>query len=62
VKRQLVSAILVSASICSGGAAYDLSPGKPFPPLSLPSISDSEKIDFSEQLGEKLMLHLFASW
>ena len=43
-------------------AAYDLSPGKPFPPISLPSINGSGKIDLREHLGDKLMLHLFASW
>ena len=55
-----LSFLLALATSCSAG--YDLSPGKPFPPISLPSIDGSGKIDLREQLGEKLMLHLFASW
>jgi len=46
----------------SSAATYDLSPGKPFPPFALPSIHGGEEIDFKEQIGEKLMLHMFASW
>lgn len=54
--------LLFLASVASCPAADDLSPGKPFPPISLPSINGSGKVDLREQLGDKLMLHLFASW
>ena len=53
---------LFLASVTSGGATSDLSPGNPFPLIALPSIKDGEKIEIGEQFGGKLMLHLFASW
>jgi hypothetical protein len=43
-------------------AAFELTTGNRFPQVTLPSISTGKEISFKDQLGEKLMLHLFASW
>ncbi len=58
----MFSALLSLSLIGPVSAGIDLSPGKAFPSLSLPSIATGKKVDFQEQLGEKLMLHLFAAW
>ena len=42
--------------------AYDLSPGKPFPNIVLPSVADGRALSMADFQGEKVMLHLFASW
>ena len=39
-----------------------LSPGERFPDVTLPSVRTGEPVSFSSLTGEKLMLHLFASW
>ncbi|MGI9243800.1 MAG: hypothetical protein ACR2RV_23585 [Verrucomicrobiales bacterium] len=39
-----------------------LVPGEPIPSLTLPSIQDGRPMNTSELVGQKLMLHLFASW
>ncbi|HAV65185.1 MAG TPA: hypothetical protein DCY13_22790 [Verrucomicrobiales bacterium] len=38
------------------------SPGIAFPELVLPSISDGQARSLAEFRGQKLMLHIFASW
>ncbi|MFT4550873.1 MAG: hypothetical protein ACI8XO_000801 [Verrucomicrobiales bacterium] len=43
-------------------AAHDLSPGKAFPTVTLPSIESGEETLLGDQFGKKLVLHLFASW
>ena len=41
---------------------FDLSPGKEFPNLVLPPIDGGEAMAVDSFFGEKLMLHVFASW
>ncbi len=36
--------------------------GEPFPTLALPSITDGEARSIAEFRGQKLLLHIFASW
>ncbi len=42
--------------------ADSLRSGKPLPALSLPPIEGGAPVATHSFLGEKLMLHLFASW
>lgn len=51
-------AVLLTLPAC----AFELSPGFPFPKLVLPSIQDREAINIEDHFGEKMMLHVFASW
>ena len=47
---------------CQASAA-ELTVGKPFPEITLPSIHDSsEKLSTSAFAGKKWMVHVFASW
>jgi hypothetical protein len=40
----------------------DLSPGRSFPAVTLPSIRDGRRLSITDFRGSKLLLHLFASW
>ncbi len=55
--RPLLAAFLLPLT-----AMGELAPGERFPDLNLPSIKTGETVAFSTLTGEKLMLHLFASW
>ncbi len=59
------AALLAAATVLmtSAAAALDLAPGHRFPTIALPSIQDSNSpLSEEDFLGDKLMLHLFASW
>ncbi len=36
--------------------------GEPFPPLVLPSLEDGKRKSIAEFRGQKVILHIFASW
>ncbi len=42
--------------------AYELKVGEPFPTLMLPSLEDNRPLSIADFRGEKLILHLWASW
>ena len=42
--------------------AASIKVGQPFPNIILPSLEDGRSRSIHEFHGEKLMLHLFASW
>lgn len=54
----LAAVVLSVAPVARG---YDLTPGKAFPQIELPTTS-GERMSVANFQGEKLMLHLFASW
>lgn len=59
----LVTALLSFPSFLEGGAgAFELAVGKPFPPLVLPSLEDGKPASVSDFRGQKLILHIWASW
>ena len=65
--RQSLPGLAIAASLClpdpgNTSAAEALSPGKPFPVIALPDIKTGEARSLVDFRGQKLMLHLFASW
>lgn len=57
------TAILVQFGLLVGAMGFDLSPGQPFPRVELPSIANpQDRLSTEGLLGEKWMLHIFASW
>ena len=54
-------ALLITLLLAPAANAM-LSPGERFPDVTLPSVRTGEPVSFSSLTGEKLMLHLFASW
>ena len=63
--RKLSVSFLVLVSIClstSNLTAYELKVGEPFPTLTLPSLQDGRPLSVADFRGEKLILHIWASW
>lgn len=54
--------IISCAFLATSAQGQSLSVGKVFPEVVLPSVETGEKTSFSSLGGEKMMLHLFASW
>ena len=46
----------------SDAGAYELKVGQPFPNLVLPSLSDGSPLSLAAFRGEKVILHIWASW
>jgi hypothetical protein len=65
---RLRSAMAVSAAVVTmTGAAAQLPPsgfevGQPFPDLVLPSLEDNAPLSISDFRGQRVILHVFASW
>jgi hypothetical protein len=51
-----------SAAQPSAGVAAPIAVGQPFPNLVLPDAVDGRARSIAEFRGEKLILHIFASW
>jgi len=43
-------------------SALELQVGKPFPNLRLPSLKDGSPMSIQDFRGQKVVLHVFASW
>ena len=52
----------VAAGSVAAPAAPILEAGRPFPDLVLPALADGRPVSIRDFLGEKLVLHVFASW
>lgn len=46
----------------TAGFPQELAVGKPFPSLALPSLSDGRPTSVQRFSGQKLILHIWASW
>ena len=46
----------------SGTGVYELKVGQPFPNLVLPSLSDGSPLSVAIFRGQKVILHIWASW
>jgi len=51
----------VAASPSDAGA-YELKVGQPFPNLVLPSLSNGSPLSLAAFRGQKVILHIWASW
>ena len=57
-------ALLLSLFLAApaGAQEVDLREGQPFPDIPLPTLSDGGLRSVSSYRGERLVLHVFASW
>lgn len=55
------SALLLLFSAGSA-AGFDISPGKAFPSLTLPTASEGKMLSTDTFLGKKSLVHIFGSW
>jgi hypothetical protein len=69
VQGFVVSVLLVLAVTCQSDTPATVQPrdlalevGRPFPEIVLPSLADGRPAAISQFRGQKLLLHLFASW
>lgn len=56
----VAGALIVVTSL--GAATYRPVVGEPFPDLELPSLKDGAALSVSAFRGQKVILHVFASW
>lgn len=64
-KSSLLYLLLVLGLIWTGTGtvrADELKVGNPFPNLTLPSLQDGRPLSIADFRGEKLILHIWASW
>ena len=64
-KLSFSSVLLVLGLVClstNSLTAYELKVGEPFPALTLPSLQDDRPLSIADFRGEKLILHIWASW
>ncbi len=56
------TALAIAAGSVAAPAAPTLEAGRPFPDLVLPALADGRPVWIRDFLGEKVVLHVFASW
>ncbi len=59
--------LLMAVAVTSHASAQSSIPasfevGMPFPPLSFPSLDDGRPASIADFRGQKVILHIFASW
>ncbi len=67
MQKVLLNILVASALLPAGPNAVAssmgmLEVGKPFPDLVLPALDDGRPLSVADYRGEKLVLHVFASW
>lgn len=63
VGRVAIIPLLLISTLGMGRAeAMALEIGRPFPLLRLPSLEDGKPLSVAEFRGQKLVLHIWASW
>ncbi len=55
-------AIAVPSGARAQGSSHRFEVGTPFPTLSLPSLEDGRPASIADFRGQKVILHIFASW
>jgi len=61
----ITTAVCGSLALMTSGAAAQtprIEEGRPFPGLTLPSMTDGSPMSMAEFRGKKVVLHVFASW
>ena len=53
---------LSTAALAQPSLPTSIAEGKPFPAIALPALSDGRPASIADFRGEKLVLHVFASW
>jgi len=68
MKSQILRVMIGAAILSAGGpmssiqAGTAIQEGKPFPDLTLPALEDGRPRSITDLLGQKTILHIFASW
>lgn len=62
-----MTALIGALVLCTNAAAQPSLPetiaeGKPFPSITLPGLADGRPASIADFRGEKVVLHVFASW
>ncbi len=63
--RRGIAALLVAAAMTTGAFAAGagvIVEGQPFPDIVLPDLETGEPTSLSRYRGERVVLHVFASW
>jgi len=58
----VVVAMVVSRGMVARPSSTGFKVGEPFPNLVLPSLADGKPLSLARFRGQKLILHIFASW
>ena len=58
----IVALAAVGADSMAAPSGPMLEAGRPFPDLVLPALADGRPVSIRDFLGEKVVLHVFASW
>ena len=62
IHRLITPCILSLALAAPAVAGEKLAVGLPFPDLTLPALEDGKPVSIRDFRGQKLILHIFASW
>ena len=63
VKAFLLAVVTISAAVGPAMAqSGELAAGDRFPPLKLPRLRDGKLVSLEEFRGQKVVLHVWASW
>jgi hypothetical protein len=63
MKLKLLLLALISGLVLPvRAAAAEFKAGDPFPTITLPRIDDGQASSLAQFRGQRLMLHIFASW
>jgi hypothetical protein len=57
-----IAAFLLLGTIITGADEYEPKVGESFPKLVLPSLEDGSPLSVTSFRGQKLVLHIWASW
>ena len=58
----VASTLLLAGQNAVASSVCVLEVGKPFPDVVLPALDDGRPLSVADYRGEKLVLHVFASW
>jgi hypothetical protein len=58
----LLMATPLGADVWENPSMLTLKVGQSFPPVTLPSLADGRPMSIAQFRGQKVLLHLFASW
>ena len=58
----IAAAAMLLAAVTGARAGSPIEVGKPFPGMAFPSLENGEPMSVRSFSGQKLVLHVFASW
>lgn len=60
--RYAIGMVFLLAMTANAHASYRIQVSEPFPGLRLPSLDNGKPLSIGNFRGEKVVLHVFASW